>query len=98
MERGEMDAEPEMRKKGGKGLNKIQDKSGESDNDDTEEQERPKPAKSTSKRHHSVANLGPVTTKEEAKLKSDGTKGKQKAVSVTQQHLVGVEDDDFFDA
>ncbi|KAH7334731.1 hypothetical protein B0J17DRAFT_88538 [Rhizoctonia solani] len=98
MEIGEMNAEPEMHS----GINLDQEPDGgesaelgESDDDDETEEEEgvPKSPKVTPKRHHVSASTVP---KSEKPIGSKPEKPK-KSKAVTQQQLVSVKDDDFFD-
>ncbi|CAE6413753.1 unnamed protein product [Rhizoctonia solani] len=98
MERGEMDAEPEIQS----GNNQDQEPDGGesaelggSDNDDEiEEEEEPKPSMVAPKRHHASASAAPKSEKHKPKSKENSKKPK----SVPQQQLVSVKDDDFFDS
>ncbi|CAE6502328.1 unnamed protein product [Rhizoctonia solani] len=92
MERGEMDAEPEIRGDNEQGQEPDGGESaalGGLDNDDeTEEEEEPKPSKVVPKRHPVPA----ITAS-----KSEKPKRSKLTSSAPQQQLVSVKDDDFFD-
>ncbi|KAL5638327.1 hypothetical protein ACGC1H_005120 [Rhizoctonia solani] len=97
MESGEMDAEPEVRS----GNNQRQESDGgepaelgrSDNNDETEEEEEPRPLKVAPKRHGTPASTVPKSEKQHIKLKL-----KNKSKPAPQQQLVSVKDDDFFDS
>ncbi|KAG8733245.1 18S rRNA maturation protein [Ceratobasidium sp. 423] len=102
MERGEMDAEPEIQS----GNNQDQELDGgesgglggSDDDDETEEEEEPKSSNVVPKRHPVPA----ITTSKSEKHKRSKSEEKPKkpksTSSALQQQLVSVKDDDFFDA
>ncbi|KAG8734151.1 18S rRNA maturation protein [Ceratobasidium sp. 414] len=88
MERGEMDAEPEMMKKAASGTDEEQDDKQEGSDEESEEE--PAPVKPTSKSHRSTKPRNDEPKPREKKSKSRPT-------SAPAQQIVNVQDDDFFD-
>ncbi|KAG9119907.1 18S rRNA maturation protein [Ceratobasidium sp. 392] len=89
MERGEMDTEPELTKKG---IGELDEEGEEEEQEQSDqEEEEPTPVKSTSKPHRSTKSK-----REEPKL-TETKELKFKPSSAPTQKLVKVQEDDFFD-
>ncbi|KAF8608433.1 hypothetical protein BDV93DRAFT_603245 [Ceratobasidium sp. AG-I] len=100
MEKGEMDAEPEIRGKSGDAAAEDDDEGPDepidSDIQESDEDEgETKPAKASSKRKHSSSDKNKPKLEETEKIEKK--KSKQKSTSLPQQQLVDVKEDDFFD-
>lgn len=102
MEKGEMDAEPEMRRTSGDAAAEEDDEgsdvpvdSGAQESDEEEEEPTPTKTKASSKRKR--LSLDEKQPKSEETNKAEKKKSKQKPVSTHQQQLVDVKEDDFFD-
>ncbi|KAJ1306035.1 hypothetical protein OPQ81_010748 [Rhizoctonia solani] len=106
MERGEMDAEPEIRNTSGNDQGQEPDegesaelgRSDDDDDDEIEEEEEPKPSKVAPKRHAAPVITAPKSDKPKKSKSEENPKKSKSTLSAPQQQLVSVKDDDFFDA